>query len=692
MLLKNFKSLKSQIKGASIKQILNLIEQIIKHSSASQITKLLFLLEVIALGKNLKLTVRSVKNDFQKKGPWYGMMKKLFTKINFNCRKKFIDNLVIKAGFQAESIRNEFAKKEGFRPPWFFVISPSMTCNLRCIGCYAGEYSKKDNLPFKVYDRVIKEGKEMGCYFYTISGGEPFYNEDNLRIFKKHNDCYFLVYTNGTLINKKMAKRIAKLGNIAPAISVEGFKKETDFRRGKGVWDKVMQAMKNLKEEGVIFGFSATPTALNTDILASEKFIDFFIKKGCLFGWYFQYIPIGRDPNINLMAAPEQRDKLRKFVHKKVRKEKPIFIGDFWNDGPYVGGCMAGGSLYFHINVHGDVEPCVFAHFAVDNVKKKSLKNCLKSNFFKILRDRVQSYRAPHRYSDNLLTPCMIIDNPWVLRECVKKGNAHPTHKDAETIIKHPKIVKHLDQYSKRLHQIKLSGMWRKINMKNIPNHIGIIIDGNRRWAKKKNLPSLVGHKKGIDNVKTIILYAQKLDIKIITVYGFSTENWNRSKHEIDYLMKLFEKFIDKNIQKFHKTGIQLRHLGNLKKLPLSLQKKIHQAIQLTKNNKKMIFQIALNYGGRDEIKRLIQKIIREGIKSEDINEEYISKNLDTKGLPDPDLIIRTSGEQRLSGFLLWQVSYSELYFPKIYWPDFDKNELNKAISEYQLRKRRFGR
>ncbi len=227
--------------------------------------------------------------------------------------------------------------------------------------------------------------------------------------------------------------------------------------------------------------------------------------------------------------------------------------------------------------------------------------------------------------------------------------------------------------------------------IKNMPDHIGIIIDGNRRWAKKRSVPTLIGHTKGIENVKRIVLYAQKLGIRILTTYAFSTENWKRSKDEIDYLMNLFEKFIDKNIQEFHQKGIQFRHLGQLERLPVSLQKKIKQAVDLTKNNQKMIFQVALDYGGRDEIKRTIQKIIRKKIQAKEVTDALISENLDTAGLLDVDLIIRTSGEQRLSGFLIWQSAYAEFYFPKVYWPDFNEKELDKAILEYCRRERRLG-
>ncbi len=227
--------------------------------------------------------------------------------------------------------------------------------------------------------------------------------------------------------------------------------------------------------------------------------------------------------------------------------------------------------------------------------------------------------------------------------------------------------------------------------MKNIPHHIGFIVDGNRRWAKKRGLPTSAGHIKGTISMKKIVIYTHKLRIKIMTIYSFSSENWKRSKKEINYLMKIFEKFIDDNIQEFHQKGIQLRHLGQLHDLPISLQKKITEAVELTKNNTKMILQVALNYGGRDEIKRAIQKIIKEGLKPEQITENLISKKLDTNGLPDPDLVIRTSGEKRLSGFLLWQASYSELYFPKVCWPDFSPKRLDEAIAEFGSRQRRYG-
>jgi MoaA/NifB/PqqE/SkfB family radical SAM enzyme len=385
------------------------------------------------------------------------LRERVHTQLNKNCRKKLYQNMFVNTWLKGESIRFGIKDREGWMPPFFLTISPTMRCNLRCTGCYAGDYAQKDDLPIEVVDRVIKEAKELGIYFIVISGGEPFIRKDMLDIFKKHNDVLFQVYTNGQLIDEELAKKLAELGNVAPGISVEGFEHETDERRGKGVQNKVLRAMDNLKKYGVPFGFSATATKYNSEIIASEEFIDFYINKGCLFGWYFQYTPIGKKPDVSLMATPEQRQHLRKRV-ESIRKNKAVFIGDFWNDGPYVGGCLAGGGErgYLHIICTGDVEPCVFCHFAVDNIKNKSLREVVNSDFFKAFLKR-----QPYNKCNNLLAPCALIDNPEVLREIVKKHGAHPTHPGSDSVIKDPKIIKHLDEYSKKLKEIT-DPIWKK--------------------------------------------------------------------------------------------------------------------------------------------------------------------------------------------------------------------------------------
>ena len=232
----------------------------------------------------------------------------------------------------------------------------------------------------------------------------------------------------------------------------------------------------------------------------------------------------------------------------------------------------------------------------------------------------------------------------------------------------------------------------QKDKMNDLPQHLAIMIDGNRRWAKARNLPSFLGHKAGTKRVVEIIKYAKKKGIKVLTLYGFSTENWNRSPEEVNYLMNLFSVFVKKYVFQCQKQGIQFRHLGNLKGLPYELQKIIKEARQLTKNNQEMVLNIALNYGGRDEITRAVKKIVQRRIPAEKITEQLIMANLDTKGLPDVDFIIRTSGEMRLSNFLSLQGAYAELYFPKVYWPDFDTRQFDLALEEFKKRQRRFGK
>lgn len=232
------------------------------------------------------------------------------------------------------------------------------------------------------------------------------------------------------------------------------------------------------------------------------------------------------------------------------------------------------------------------------------------------------------------------------------------------------------------------------MNNKNqiIPTHIAFIMDGNRRWAKEKGMPVILGHKKGAEMFKKVVNYSANIGVKIVTAFAFSTENHNRPKEEVDYLMDLFIDWLDSQLAEMKEKNICFRLIGNRIGIPEKVLSKIDQVEKETFGNKALILILAFNYGGRDELTRAMQKIADQKIPPELINEELIEKNLDLAGQPDPDLIIRTSGEQRLSGFLPWHSAYSELYFPKVYWPDFDEAELDKAIEEFNCRQRRFGK
>jgi len=224
-----------------------------------------------------------------------------------------------------------------------------------------------------------------------------------------------------------------------------------------------------------------------------------------------------------------------------------------------------------------------------------------------------------------------------------------------------------------------------------IPQHIGIIMDGNRRWAKKHGISSVLGHQEGYNTLKKVANWCFDEGIKILTVWAFSTENWNRSKFEVSYLMKLIKFGLKNDIGEFQDKSIQLNIFGNFERLPKKIISALNNAMEVTKNNKRGILNVGLSYGGRQEIIDVIKNVIKRKTKLGDVNEKLVNKLLYTQGMPDPDMMIRTSGEQRLSGFLPWQSTYSEIMFIKKLWPDFDKNDVKSIIQEYNLRSRRFG-
>ncbi len=224
-----------------------------------------------------------------------------------------------------------------------------------------------------------------------------------------------------------------------------------------------------------------------------------------------------------------------------------------------------------------------------------------------------------------------------------------------------------------------------------VPTHIAIIMDGNGRWARKRGLPRLAGHKAGTDNIKRIIESAYDHQVKMLTLYAFSTENWKRPMEEVRGLMTLLRNVIDREAETLRKNGVQLRHFGSTEGLDPQLLDRIRYAVELTKDNDRIVVNVALNYGGRAEIVEAVRRIVREGVPPEEITEELLASRLYTAGAPDPDLIIRTAGEMRLSNFLIWQAAYAEYWSTPIFWPDFGKEQFHEAIEEYGRRRRKFG-
>ncbi len=223
------------------------------------------------------------------------------------------------------------------------------------------------------------------------------------------------------------------------------------------------------------------------------------------------------------------------------------------------------------------------------------------------------------------------------------------------------------------------------------PNHVAIIMDGNGRWARRRGLPRLMGHRAGTENIRRIVHACVENDVQYLTVYAFSTENWSRPSDEVQGLMKILGEVIRKETPELSREGVQIRHMGHMENVPIALQEAIEYSLETTKHNDRLILSVCFNYGGRDDVVRAMRKIIAEGIRPEGITEETISQHLDTCGIPDPDLIIRTAGEMRLSNFLLWQAAYAEYYSTETTWPDFDKEEFKKALDEYGRRHRKFG-
>ncbi len=389
-------------------------------------------------------------------------------------------------------VRSELAKKHGYSStPAFVMVSPTNICNLKCLGCYAGENYNKHILDFDIFDWIINEMKEkLATRFFVISGGEPFAYKSKgktiLDIFAKYNDCFFLVFTNGTLITKKIAAKLEKLGNVTPAISIEGFKEETDARRGEGVYDKIIETMKNLREKGIIFGISATPMKHNANLLLSDDFIKFwFDEQGATYGWYFQYMPIGRNPKTELLVTPEQRARMWKKAWQHVRNG--YFIADFWNCGTMSRGCISsakdGG--YFHILWNGDITPCGFIPFKDKNKKlnnvyslkknKKSIVNAINSPLFKEIREwqrKQQEYARDNKCGKckgygcgNLLMPCPIRDNSLEFDQILKKTKALPFDDGA---VNYKKLIRKgiMPSYNDLCRE-KMDFLWREYYINN---------------------------------------------------------------------------------------------------------------------------------------------------------------------------------------------------------------------------------
>lgn len=359
---------------------------------------------------------------------WYKLIKSLWTDLDSDVRKTLFKNFVINSAVIGLQRQRKLKEKYQCNIPWAILMDPTSACNLHCTGCWAANYGNKLNLDYDTLDNIINQGKELGTYMYIYSGGEPLVRKDDIiRLCEKHSDCVFLAFTNGTLIDEKFADEMLRVKNFVPAISIEGFEEETDSRRGKGTYQRVVRAMEILKEKKLPFGISCCYTSKNTNVIGSEKYIDAMIEKGAKFAWFFTYMPVGVDAVPELMVSAEQREFMYNQI-RKYRQTKPIFTLDFWNDGEYVNGCIAGGRNYLHINANGDIEPCAFIHYSDTNIHEKTILDALQAPLF-------TQYKLNQPFNDNHLRPCPLLDNKGRLAEMVDKSGAYSTD------LQHPEDV-----------------------------------------------------------------------------------------------------------------------------------------------------------------------------------------------------------------------------------------------------------
>lgn len=352
--------------------------------------------------------------------PYYGYVRHILNDIDPHVMKTTAVNFFINAALTGWQRQEECREKYGCNIPWAILLDPTSACDLHCTGCWAAEYGNKLNLSYDEIDDIIRQGKELRIYMYIYTGGEPLVRKaDLIRLCEKHSDCVFLCFTNATLIDEAFAEEMLRVGNFVPAISLEGFEEATDGRRGAGVYQKVKRATELLRSKKLFYGISACYTSANFESITSEEFFDSVIEMGAYFIWYFHYMPVGNDASPELMPNPSQRRETYRRI-REYREAKPLFAMDFQNDAEYVGGCIAGGRRYFHINANGDIDPCVFIHYSDSNIREKTILEALQSPM-------MMAYHDGQPFNENMLRPCPMLENPEKLRKMVAGTNAHST-------------------------------------------------------------------------------------------------------------------------------------------------------------------------------------------------------------------------------------------------------------------------
>ena len=409
--------IKQAIASIAVKQALNYLEK----DPENNIVKILNWIDAFDRRGRIDKHMRQVRPALtDPDSNWRELVLKLYNDIDKDVRKTVFENFLINATIVGGDMQFDNQEKYDCNIPWAILFDPTSACNKHCIGCWAAEYGDRLNLSYDEMSSIVSQGKALGTYFYLLTGGEPLVRKkDLIRLCEEHNDCVFSAFTNGSLIDDEFAEEMLRVKNFVPAISIEGFEEATDSRRGEGTYQETIRAMQILKAHKLPFGVSCCYTSANAEVIGSEEFFDEMIANGALFAWLFTYMPIGKKAVPELLATAEQREFMYHQV-REFRKTKPIFTVDFWNDGEFVGGCIAGARAYCHINANGDIEPCAFIHYSDSNIREKTLLEAYQSPLF-------MGYRHNQPFNENMLRPCPVLDNPGRLTAIVEESGAVST-------------------------------------------------------------------------------------------------------------------------------------------------------------------------------------------------------------------------------------------------------------------------
>ncbi len=365
---------------------------------------------------------------------WTKFAHSMIKDVDHEVLKKMLLALGLGAGYNGTKAVRKNREKYKCNIPFQILLDPTSACNNKCSGCWSAEYGNKQNLSYDEMDSIVNQGTELGTHFYMFTGGEPLLRKDDvLKLCEEHPDCAFLSYTNATLIDDAFCLEMNRVGNLSVAVSIEGMETANDLRRGEGSSKKALDAMDLLKKHGCLFGISVCYTSRNVESVTSREFMDLMLEKGVKFGWFFNYMPVGKGADANLIPTPEQRTHMIAWLHetRNSKTGNPLFVVDFQNDAEYVGGCIAGGRNYFHINSAGDMEPCVFIHYSDSNIHTHTLLEALQNPLFK-------AYYHNQPFNDNHLRPCPMLENPDYLRIIIAKTGAKSTDllapEDVETL------------------------------------------------------------------------------------------------------------------------------------------------------------------------------------------------------------------------------------------------------------------